>query len=326
MGIGQRKPQKRKPRRNGKEEFSRDGDMKEELHNLIGSRSFESTEELQAVLDQCNQQKNSAPVDDFHGLSSELMHRFLYMPFDIPKLVSFPLELQTEPKSKAAFLLSILVEGTGEDGIKLTAKGGNLGRKFCQEASRRYYSQYPDPIMSRLAVRSETNFEPLHTIRLTAQLGGLTRKYKGKLRLTKKCRNALDKGGLKALYPLLFHSYIKKINWGYRDRYQEVPFVQQSFLFSLYLLHKYGGSWQPDVFYSDNFFKAFPVLMNEIEPRQYEPPEDTLQHCYILRTLVRFAGFFGLADVERISQEPLNCEYRIRTTGLLKEAVHFRVP
>jgi len=49
-----------------------------------------------------------------------------------------------------------------------------------------------------------------------------------------------DKGGLRELYPLLAHAYIRKFNRGYRDRFQELHFIQQSFLFTMYLLWKYG--------------------------------------------------------------------------------------
>lgn len=297
-------------------------DTQEEIHNLIGGRNFESMEELQAFLDQYNRQKNDSPTEEFHGLSPEQMHCFLHMPFESPELVTFPSVLQTEPESKAAFVLSMLIEGAGEDGIKLTAKG-NLGQKFCQEASRQYFAHYPDPFMSCLAVRSETNFEPLHAIRLTAQLGGLVRKNKGRLLLTKKCRKALEGNGLRELHPLLMHAYIRKFNWGYRDGCQELSFVQQAFLFTLYLLHKYGNCWRPATFYSDNFLQAFPVILQEIESKPYESPQDAFKYCYILRTLHRFIAFFGLADVEQVSQKAVNSEYRIRTTSLLEQAVHF---
>jgi hypothetical protein len=39
--------------------------------------------------------------------------------FDSPQLVSFPGILQAEPESKAAFILLMLLEGIGEEGIKL---------------------------------------------------------------------------------------------------------------------------------------------------------------------------------------------------------------
>ncbi len=297
-------------------------EMKEDIHDLIGSQSFGSIEEVQAVLDQYQQQKNEDPVDDFHGLSSEQMHRFLHMPFETPGLVTFPLVLEREPESKVAFILSMLIEGIGEDGIKLTAKG-NMGQKFSQEASKEYYARYPNSFMAKLSVRSELNFEPLHAIRLTAQLAGLVRKYKGRLLLTKKCKKALNSNGLWELYPLLLQAYIRKFNWGYRDGFQEIPFIQQSFLFTLYLLHKYGSKWEPATFYSDSYLQAFPMILQEIEPKLYEPPEDTLRHCYILRTLQRFAGFFGLAEIEQISEGPINREYRIRVTGLLAAIVQW---
>ncbi|HIP37914.1 MAG TPA: hypothetical protein EYG88_00695 [Desulfocapsa sulfexigens] len=297
-------------------------DMKEDIHNLIGNQSFGSIEEVQAVLDQYQQQKNEVPVDDFHGLSSEQMHRFLHMPFETPELVTFPPVLKKDPESKAAFILSMLIKEIGEDGLKLTAKG-NLGRKFCQQAFEKYQPRYPDPYGLKITIHSETNFEPLHAIRLTAQLAGLVRKYKGRLLLTKKCKKALDRHGLREIYPLLLHAYIRKFNWGYRDGFQEIPFIQQSFLFTLYLLHKYGSKWKPATFYSDSYLRAFPMILQEIEPKMYEPPEDTLQHGYILRTLQRFAGFFGLADLEQISEGPINREYKVRATGLVKEIVHF---
>ncbi len=297
-------------------------DMKEDIHNLIGGQSFGSMEELQAVLDRYSLRANSSPMDDFHGLSPEQMHRFLHMPFESPELVTFPPVLQMEPESKASFILSMLIEGIGENGIKLTARG-NLGQKFSRQASREYYARYSDSFLANLSVRSETNFEPLHAIRLTAQLAGLVRKYKGRLLLTKKCKKALKSHGLRELYPQLLHAYIQKFNWGYRDAFQEIAFLQQSFLFTLYLLHKYGNTWRSATFYSDNYLRAFPMILQEIEPKPYEPPEDTLQHCYILRTLQRFAGFFGLADLEQVSENPLIREYRVRSTGLLNEIVQW---
>lgn len=295
-------------------------DVKDDVHDLLEGRTFGSMEELQSLLDQHNQQNNSASVEEFHGLSPDQMHRFLHMPFESPELVTFPRVLPTQPQSKAAFLLNMLVAEIGEEGIKLTAKG-NLGQKFCQKASKAYFDLFPEPLMSRLSVQTETNFDPLHTIRLTAQLAGLTRKYKGRLLLTKKYLKSFERGGAMELYPLLMQAYIQKFNWAYRDGYGEVYFIQQSFLFTLYLLHKYGKSWRPATFYSDNFLRAFPMILREIEPKLYEPPEDTLRKVYFLRALQRFAGFLGLGDIEQVSEDPINREYRIRATGLLGEVI-----
>lgn len=296
-------------------------DVKDDVQDLLDGRTFGSIKELQAELDQYNEQKNNASVEEFHGLSPEQMHRFLHMPFDSAELVTFQKVLQSKPQSKAAFLLNTLIEGIGEEeGIKLTAKG-NLGQKFCQKASKAYFNLYPEPLLSGRPIRTETNFEPLHTIRLTAQLAGLVRKNKGRLLLTKKYLNSFEHTGVMELYPLLMQAYIRKFNWAYRDGYGEVYFIQQSFLFTLYLLHKYGKSWRPGNFYSDNFLMAFPMILREIEPGMYEQPEDTLRKVYFLRVLQRFAGFFGLVEIEQISNDPINREYRVRATDLLDEVM-----
>ncbi len=60
------------------------------------------------------------------------------------------------------------------------------------------------------------------------------------------------------------------------------------------------------------------MILQEIERKPYEPPEDTVKHCYVLLALQRFAGFFGLADLEQITEGPINRKYRIHATGLLK--------
>ncbi len=295
--------------------------MKEDIHNLLGSRDFESMEEVQDVLDTYSAQANHAPSEDFHGLSADQMYHFLHLPFESPELITFPQQLTTEPGSKAAFLLSLLVEGVGEKGIKLTATG-NLGRKFCQEVGSLYFDRYPDKhFASKLKITTEINMESLNTIRLSAQTAGLIRKYKGKIVLTKKCRKALDNGGMKELYPMLFKGYCQKFNWAYRDGHEELNIIQQSFSFLLFLLHRYGNSWRPAEFYSDIFLNAFPLALEEIPEKSYMEPEESLQNCFILRSLERFTDFFGIVELEYTSTDPLKEKFRIRKSVLFDEMV-----
>jgi hypothetical protein len=267
-------------------------DLKEDIHNLIGGRQFGSMEELQAVLSDFNRQKNTTPNEDFHGLSSEQMHRFLHFPFESPDLVSYSDQIVMEPESKAALFFSSLVERIGEDGVKLTAKN-NLSLKLCQEIAVLYLEHYDDRFLRSTKIRSEEHFEGLNAVRLTAQLGGLLRITKGRLFLTNKCNKALSSGGMKKLYPLLFNAYTRKFNWGFLDRYESLGIIQQSFLFTLYLLHQYGTNWRPAEYYADSFIQAFPLSLMNLEEKIYEKPEATLRRIYILRSLERFADFLA---------------------------------
>jgi len=67
------------------------------------------------------------------------------------------------------------------------------------------------------------------------------------------------------------------------------------------------------------------MILRDFEPRLYEPPEDTLRKAYSSRVLLRFAGFFGLVDIEQVSEGPVNREYRVRAAGLLDEVVEWNL-
>lgn len=212
------------------------------------------------------------------------MHRFLHFPFESPDLVSYSDQIALEPDSKAALIFSSLVERIGEDGVKLTAKK-NLSLKLSQEIAARYLEHYDDPYLPSIKIRSEEHFEGLNAIRLTTKFGGLLRETKGRLFLTNKCNKDLDSGGMKKLYPLLFNAYTLKFNWGFFDGYESLEIIQQSFIFTLYLLHIYGADWRPAAYYADCFIQAFPLSRNDVEGRIYEKPEETLRRLYIYARL-----------------------------------------
>jgi hypothetical protein len=130
------------------------------------------------------------------------------------------------------------------------------------------------------SINKEEDFLDLNVTRLVAELAGLVRKYKGRFILSRDCRSLLEGGGLAALYPRLFRAYLEQFNWGYRDRYHELRFIQSAFLFTLYLLKRYGDNWRPHEFYEDSFLHAFPVVLNEVTPNPVYNPEEEVRNCY----------------------------------------------
>lgn len=73
-------------------------------------------------------------------------------------------------------------------------------------------------------------------------------------------------------------------------------------------------------------FNAFPGVLSEVVPTPYFTPEQTVRTCYSHRTLVHFAAFLGLAEVEPTTKEPYDRLYRVRKRPLLAEAVRFHIP
>lgn len=296
-----------------------------DLRQSLEDRQFTSLSEVQTFIEHHTQQRNQAPVDEFHGLSPEQMHRILHFPFASPELIRFPEILDTSPKAPILTLFSLLAETIGEQGLKPTAKG-NLPQKFCREAALAYWGETTYRENTRLGgINREDDFPDLHITRLVAELAGLIRKHKGRFILGRDCRALLAGEGPAAIYPRLFRVYVEQFNWAYRDRRIELRFIQAAFLFTLYLLTRYGESWLPHEFYEDCFLRAFPMSLDEVPPDLVFTPEEVVRTCYTVRTLVHFSGFLGLAAVEPVSEKHFRPRYRVKSLPLLREAVQIHV-
>jgi len=299
--------------------------MSETLRKALEGRQFNSMEEAQAFLDQITQQQNCRQLDEFHGLSPEQMHQILNFPFASQGLVRFKDVLDAYPVAPILTLFKLLTDAIGEQGLKPTAKG-NLPRNFCREAALVYWGEQRYQENTRYGgINREEDFDALHVTRLVAELAGLIRKYKGRFILSRDCRRLLAGDGMTAIYPKLFRAYVEQFNWAYRDGYPELRFMQSSFLFTLYLLMRYGNISRPQVFYEDAFLGAFPRLLDEVPPSQAISPDETVRHGYTWRALVHFAGFLGLATVEPVSDELLCHEYRVKSLPLLGQIVQFQL-
>jgi hypothetical protein len=132
--------------------------------------------------------------------------------------------------------------------------------------THRSYSEIP--VTVKLPVPPQQSWGVSHIC-----LAGLIRKYKGRFILSRDCRRLLAGIGLPAVYPRLFRVYAEQFNWAYRDGYPELRFIQSAFLFTLYLLMRYGDISRSQVFYEDAFLRAFPMLLDEVPPSQAFSPD-----------------------------------------------------
>lgn len=301
------------------------GTVTGELRELLKGQSFGSLDEANAFLSRHMRQRNQAPSDDFHGLSPEQMHRFLHFPFDSPALITFPSCLDITPQAPITALFNLLVNAIGDEGLKATATG-NLPRNFCRDAALSFLGEegYGEYIRYG-GINSETDFSELNVARLVAEMAGVVRKYKGKFITSRECRKILAESGMPGIYPRLFRAFVGEYNWGYQDRYPDFSIIQQSFLFTLYLLQRYGNEWQPGAFYSGCFLRAFPMVLAEVRPLPYETPEDEAGRCYSLRSLERFAEFLGLVEIERDPSKRFTADFRLRKLPLLDHVVQFQL-
>ncbi len=271
--------------------------IQNEIRQALSDREFETIEEAQAVAEAAAQQVNRAPLDDFQGLSPDQMHQLFHHPFESDDLVRFGTDSRTRPPATTALLLELLAEAIGEKGIKLTPKG-NLPRKLVAAAVEAIDAAGLEREWRPGSIRNEEDLDELHTIKLVAELGRFTRKQQGRLLLTRTSQRLFAKGDWAAIYPALLYSYCREFNWAYRDGLPDLPIIQDAFAFSLYLFHLYGNEWKPITFYQDRFMAAFPAVLTEVpaEDARYWTPDEVVRQTWALRTVDRFARFFGLVE------------------------------
>lgn len=299
--------------------------VSDELETAMQGQEFNSLEQLQAFTNAFMQQRNTRPNADFHDLSSEQMHMLLHFSFDRPDLFQFSQNLTPAPDVPIMALIHTLAEAIDEKGLKATAKG-NLPANLVRHAYEVYkpYNSADDFLYYRL-VNKEDDFEALHAARVLLEVSGLLRKTKGRFYLTKKYQTLVNKKGTGGVYMELLQTYCTKFNWAYRDRMSDMPFIRQSFLFTLFLLAKYGDKVKPASFYTEHFLRAFPMVVFEAEEDQYSSAEDQVKHCYEWRCLNRFVQFFGLGEITVKDIKQPRAEVNIQKTPLLNQVVTFMV-
>ncbi|MFB6260155.1 MAG: SEC-C metal-binding domain-containing protein, partial [Thiohalorhabdaceae bacterium] len=307
--------------------------LREELQKALGDRSFDSPGEANEAMAAHLETVNRRPVDDFQGLSREQMYRVLYHPFDAPELVRFGEGIEARPEAPVMRLFEAIVKAAAEEpGIKLTPKG-NLPRAVVADAKAALGEGGGSCELRVGAVRNEEDLGELHTTRLIAGFAGLTRKYKGRLKLTKRARGLLDTGDWGELFRRLLEAYCREFNWAYRDGLPELRLIQEAAVFFLYLLHRYGAEWRPQAFYEQAFLRAFPDVVGEL-PAEEAPwaasPEKKIRQAWTMRTLYRFGCFFGLLELRPVPNEEGGvpapfAPVEVRKTPLFDRAVRWEV-
>ena len=293
-------------------------DAAQQLAEAIQASGASTLDEMNELARKIYTQRNERPLDDFLGLSPNQMQAMLYSPLDAPQLVTFDNSWYPE-QSIAIDLFKALVAGVGDGGIKATARG-NLPIKLCREILG--CGEHDE--LSRLRrIRSEVEFEKLHTVRLVSDLAGLMKRRKNRFYITQRGRQLSLPENRGDLFHALFRTYVSKFNWGYRNGYPAATFIQTAWLFSLYCLSLFGQQWRSSRFYAEQFAQAFPAAIHEMAEGGYFSPEQQFRTCYATRTLERFVLFWGLAE-KRTSQpkKPSSYEYELRAPSL-SDWLHF---
>ncbi|TVP42768.1 MAG: hypothetical protein EA341_19210 [Mongoliibacter sp.] len=254
-------------------------------------------EELNQQLAKLMEEQNRRAVPEFEGYSPYEMNNILHDTFG----TNSPIQLQKLssegydqiPMLQQVKYLGSIIDKSGS--LKLTAKGF-LPTKIVAELYAQEFIKDDFIDDAHYKLYKETDSNSIHLTRILIELTGIAKKRLGKLSLTKNGQKVLKDDF--ELFKLLFDTFRNKFNWGYFDGYDERPIGPLGFGFTLILLSKYGEKPRSDIFYAEKYLKAFPALLEGINPG-YTTVEDYAASCYSIRTFDRFMDYFGLVALEK---------------------------
>lgn len=279
--------------------------------------------DIQKQLDQIMDEQNKRSVPEFEGYSPLEMYQLLHFTF----AKNSPIQLQklAEADYKKIPLLNQvrylmnLIEKSGE--IKLTNKG-YLPTKIVSEIYSQGFMK-EDHIETGISkLYKETDSMTINLTRNLMEFAGLTKKRKGKLSLTKIGQKLLQDD--EELLRRILLTFTNKFNWAYYDGYGDNKIGQLGYGFSLILLSKYGEKKRLNIFYAEKYLKAFPNLLDSLEP-SYSTLERYSTNCYSIRTFDRFLDYFGLVNIEEQGKRLDSITY-ITKTDLYDKLIKRRPP
>lgn len=231
--------------------------------NRIPPDELRDEHDLELVSRQFMAMQNSQPIDDFEGLSASLMSESLsgiegfdgfmlqrHQTFDDADLCRVPL----------VAMFHVLAESLGEKGIKLTPQG-RLPRKVVRALYDANRALVTDERFGR-PPQLEEDSAAASAARVIYEELKLVRVVKGRMVLTVRGKTLAQTAHVQKLFWMIFEFTARNFNWGYTDRYDADPHIQNSFVFCLWLLKKNQG-WQPFNQFLTRYYRAFPMLSDD---------------------------------------------------------------
>jgi hypothetical protein len=247
------------------------------------------------------------------------MSSIIDFPYESSECIEFSAYLKEEPVDcQFVRIFKLLIEGIGEKGIKATSSG-NLPRKLVREIAGQAMTKGIYDIMS------ESNFRELFLVRLVSTSNDFILKSGGKFVVSKNCRKYMDRSGLKEIFPRLLYDYSKTFNWAYMDYDAKASSIQKGFPFTLYLLSRFGAEWRNPDFYANAFSMAFPKVIDDFRGESLDERFNNFRKCYRRRSLVNYARFCGLIDVEFVDIEHEGLLKHIKKSRMFDDIVQFHV-
>ena len=266
-------------------------------------------DEINGFLAEWMQVENNRPIEHFEGYSpwemQQIMHNLLRENCPV-QLASFTKDdCSCVPLFRQVKMLLEFIEK--EEKLKLT-KTGNLPLRIVKEIYPIGAPEYFPRSVEKL--RTEKDSVSVQMAKIAIQLMKAVKIHSNSLSLTETGKELL-KDDCKLLSGLLT-MMLTKFNFSFFDYYTSENIGVLGAGFTLVLLKLYGKTDQKDTLYSDKYFKAYPMLLEDYIERY----EKEATYCYSFRVFDVLLCHLGLVTIEESNKYRANNVKLIHRTEL----------
>ncbi|GAB2563564.1 hypothetical protein [Spirosoma areae] len=205
--------------------------------------------------------------------------------------------------------------------IKLTPKG-NLPLALCRELYERKLLVQDDIEQGITKKISEDNVHFLQALKVCLSLSPYAKKQHNALWLTKTGEKAMAQQRAFRFRQVL-QDYTLRFNWAYLDDTQTQA-GQFGWVYSLYLVNRYGSEWHNTNFYANKVQQAFPHLREPIPSGRLSGYWLDFERVYRWRFVQQFGRWFGLLELQKEPQRGLYPDpLLMKKTPLLNQLFQF---
>lgn len=286
-----------------------------QIKDQLSSGGFSSIDEANGTMEELANRQNNEPIADFLELNSNQIQRILeYEVFDNEDLVRINSNItgkdvaDTKIVSMSMFFLQMFVDNSGS--LALTSTG-NLKLKHCDTFLHFIFPGMPESY----GAGKEEDVPDLAIVRIILNETGYTNTLKTKIKLTEKGSELLEKRDFSAFYLDVLDYYVEEYEWLDTYRFNDrCAIVQDSVLFSLYILHKKAKQFIPENRLYECFHKAFPAIS---DIPVLTSGLNIMPQVYDVLFLSKFCRYFGFLDVQ--SDKNDDSKHLYKTTKLFEK-------
>ncbi len=255
-------------------------------------------------------------------------------PFSCEKMARFNKRAAGTERSPVMRLTNLLLQACEGEGLGVL-KNGELNKRTVREMALVYLGLDQFNAQGRTRrLRGEADFSYLHFTRILAEVSGLLDSAEQRLVVSAAGREMVAADSPSDCYNLLFELAVEYLDWGVLGTWPAFHFIRHGFLFSLFLLARYGGKFRPESVYSDMFLQAVGPGRRDQSDCRAKGADKAFAQAYAWRTMHFMGELFGLAERRPVREDkrglPLisdvALDYEVRKTDLLDELISFRVP